>query len=92
MTNAINTVAPIRDRDWGGLIVGGMRSTAATIRRLLVTMVERRCEKRMQAALYALDRRMLKDIGISRCEIPYAVHHGRRLDKGDGGHTRKDKT
>jgi uncharacterized protein YjiS (DUF1127 family) len=31
-------------------------------------------KRRMMAELQALDDRTLKDIGITRCEIPYHVH------------------
>jgi uncharacterized protein YjiS (DUF1127 family) len=35
---------------------------------------------RKRRELMALDDRMLKDIGISRMEIDYAVYHGRPRD------------
>lgn len=92
MTHAIIiTGEPSRRFGWVGPIAGGLRAAGRTLRRLIATMIRRRCEKRMMAALNALENHMLKDIGISRSEIPYLVQQGRRVADA-GRHSRKAST
>ena len=64
-----------------------MRSEAAHPRRLpwILSVAARvwsrllrtRQAKRARAALHGLDDRMLKDIGVSRCEIAWVAEHGK---------------
>lgn len=65
-----------------------IRSLRPTERSLLATVVlaplraycKRRDAKRSIAALRAMDDRMLKDIGITRCEIEHRVIYSGRRD------------
>jgi uncharacterized protein YjiS (DUF1127 family) len=76
------------DQHASGVVVAGERddlaswtSQVASIPvNLWARFVRMRDNRRALAALEALDDRMLKDIGISRQQIAYAVTRGRRWD------------
>lgn len=84
MTHAIiSTAKPSQPFGGLGAVAGKLYAAGRVLRRLIATMIRRRCEKRMMAALNALDNHMLKDIGVGRSEIPYLVQHGRRVADTD---------
>lgn len=65
-----------RCRNRRGFRIAGVAGTAWS------ALLSYRRIRRIEADLSALDERMLRDIGLTRTEIPYLAHNGRhsRLD------------
>jgi uncharacterized protein YjiS (DUF1127 family) len=58
--------------------LGGRWIGLAALSRLAARILEHFRKQRMIADLGALDDRVLKDIGVTRGEIPHLVHCGRQ--------------
>ena len=55
------------------VVIGIARGGRSLVTRLAMYVIGRWRRQRAMAALNALDNRQLKDIGISRADIPYVV-------------------
>jgi len=64
------------------VLADSWRWLASAYARVTRAMAKRRRQRRAIAELERLDDRLLKDIGISRSEIPYVVGHGREASHG----------
>lgn len=60
-----------------GQPLAALLATARSLRQYLARQIHQRALRSAEAALMALDDRMLRDIGLSRGEIGSAVRHGR---------------
>jgi uncharacterized protein YjiS (DUF1127 family) len=69
-----------------GVATGIFRSLATAAARWWSGYVDRRVQRTAVALLQSMSDRQLKDIGLAREQIEYAVANGRDIDRAVGRH------